>query len=116
VRRVAGRLDVKVPERDQSSVGGVQGGSLEFSVEFRDVNGDQKIEAPAKARPLSDLTRSLGTGALRGLGQGQQGGSDPPATTTGPDQQAFKEYSECLEKAPANDTAALQRCAQLIQP
>jgi hypothetical protein len=125
IRRLAGRLQVTVPERDQASVSGVQGGSLEFSIEFRNVNGDQKIEAPAKARPLSDLTRSLGTGALRGLGAGGgSGGSSagperettPPTATTGPDQQAFKEYSACLEKANPNDTAALQRCAQLLQP
>src|SRR5215218_5841856 len=126
VRRIAGRLEVSVPRRDQPTVGGVQGGSLEFSLEFRHVNGEQKIEAPAKARPLSDLTRSLGTGALRGLGRGSGSGSagpesSPPPSTApppggGPDQKAFKEYSDCLEQAKPNDTAALQRCAQLLQP
>ena len=126
VRRIAGRLEVIVPRRDQSTVGGVQGGSLEFSLEFRHVNGEQKIEAPAKARPLSDLTRSLGTGALRGLGRGSGRGSAGPESSpppsnapppgAGPDQKAFKEYSDCLEQAKPNDTAALQRCARLLQP
>ena len=127
IRRVAGRLQVTVPKRDQSKVAGVQGGSFEFSIEFRKVNEDQKIEAPAKARPLSDLTSSLGTSGLQGLGGGLGGGSGkgsagpegsatPPTATTGPDQKAFKAYSDCLEKADANDTAALQRCAQLLQP
>ena len=121
IRRIAGRLEVRVPERDRATVGGVHGGSLEFSIEFRNVNGDQKIEAPARARPLADLTRSLGTGALRGLGgsggsAGPEGSAAPPTATTGPDQQAFKEYSECLERAKPNDTEALQRCARLLQP
>ena len=35
-------------------------GTIRFSVEFADVNGDQEVEAPANARPLSALTRSLG--------------------------------------------------------
>ena len=128
IRRLAGRLQVTVPRRDQSKVAGVQGGSFEFSIEFRKVNEDQKIEAPAKARPLSDLTSSLGTSGLQGLGRGglgggsgqgsagPEGGAAPPTATTGPDQKAFKAYSDCLEKANANDTAALQRCAQLLQP
>jgi hypothetical protein len=125
IRRVAGRLQVTVPKNDQATVGGVQGGSLEFSIEFRHVNEPQKIEAPAKARPLSDLTRSLGTaGALKNLGgggssggsAGPEGNSTPPTATTGPDTQAFKDYSNCLEKAKANDAEALQRCAQLLQP
>ena len=116
IRRVAGRLQVTVPKRDQSSVGGVQSGTLEFSIEFHNVNGNQKIEAPAKARPLSDLTNSLGTGALKDLAGGGGGGgsgskgsagpegnSTPPTATTGPSQQAFKDYSNCLEKAKAND-------------
>jgi hypothetical protein len=128
IRRVAGRLQVTVPKRDQSSVGGVQSGTLEFSIEFHNVNGNQKIEAPAKARPLSDLTNSLGTGALKDLAGGGGGGgsgskgsagpegnSTPPTATTGPSQQAFKDYSNCLEKAKANDAEALQRCAQLLQ-
>ena len=123
IRRVAGRLQVTVPKNDQPSVGGAKSGSLEFSIEFRQVNRAQKIVAPAKARPLSDLTRSLGTGALKGLGgggsngsAGPEGGSTPPTATTGPDTQAFKDYSNCLEKAKANDAEALQRCARLLQP
>jgi hypothetical protein len=124
IRRLAGHIQVTVPQRDQAQVGGIKSGSLEFSVEFRKVNEPQKIVAPAKARPLSDLTRSLGgAGALKGLGGGSSGGSagpegnsTPPTATTGPDTQAFKDYSNCLEKAKANDAEALQRCAQLLQP
>jgi hypothetical protein len=123
IRRIAGHIQVNVPKNDQSQVGGVKSGTLEFSIEFRKVNQDQKIVAPAKARPLSDLTRSLGgADALKGLGgssggsAGPEGSGTPPTATTGPDTKAFKDYSNCLEKAKADDAEALQRCAQLLQP
>ena len=119
IRRVAGRIEFAVPEGLSSQTGGVESGSLEFSVELRDVNGDQEIRAPEKARPLSDLTRSLGGGGLQG---GTGGGSTPPTTTTPPptttggtDTESFKKYSDCLEKAKPEDTDALQRCADLLQ-
>jgi hypothetical protein len=125
IRRVAGQVQVTVPKNDQSQVGGVQSGSLEFSLEFRNVNQPQKIVAPAKARPISELTNSLGTNGLSGLGLGGGGGSSgsagpegnstPPTATTGPSTDAFKKYSNCLEKAKANDAEALQRCAKLLQ-
>jgi hypothetical protein len=124
VRRVAGRLELEVPEDDRAAVGGIEGGSVQFSIEFSDVNGDQRIEAPAKARPLSDLTRSLGTGALGGAGGGTGGGSgggagggtqSAPQGGSSPDPEAFKDYAECLDKAKPQDTPALQRCAELLQ-
>jgi hypothetical protein len=121
IRRVSGRVEVTVPKRDRAAAGGIEGGSLEFSVEFRNVNGRQKIEAPAKARPLSALTRSLGGGGLGALGGVQGGGSGSgtsrqPPTTTAPDAEAFKEYADCLEKSRPDDTKALQRCADLLAP
>ena len=133
VRRISGRLELDVPERDRESVGGIEGGSVEFSIEFADVNGDQRIEAPAKARPLSDLTRSLGTGALGGAGGGGAGsggggagsggggagsGGAAPGRQQGgstPDAEAFKDYAECLDNAKPQDTQALQRCSELLQ-
>ena len=124
IRRVSGRVELQVPERDRKSAGGSEGGSLEFSIEFRDVNGDQKVDAPAKARPLSDLTDSLGTRSLGGLGGGsgsdsgdrqQQPQQGQAPTTTAPDAEAFREYADCLEKSRPDDTEALQRCAALLQ-
>jgi hypothetical protein len=131
IRRLSARMQFQVPKEDRASVNGLQGGSVEFSIEFDDVNGDQKIEAPAKARPLSDLTKSLGAsaldGGLSGLGSGGTGtGTDttpanPPSsgsggTSTGPTAEDFKNYANCLDKAKAQDTEALQRCATLLQP
>jgi hypothetical protein len=124
IRRVAGRIEFDVPENSRDALRGIEGGSLDFSVEFTDVNGDQRIEAPANARPLSDLTRSLGGGGVlpgRGSGSGagapDGSGGAPPAIGDGatPDADDFRRYAECLDEARPQDTEALQRCAELLQ-
>jgi hypothetical protein len=122
IRRLAGRIEFDVPEDSRQSLGGIQSGSIEFEVEFTDVNGDQEIEAPSNPRPLSALTDSLGgTPGLDGV-VGDEGGGTAPAepqssdgSTTTPEAQDFQEYSDCLDKAPPEDTDALQRCAELLQ-
>jgi hypothetical protein len=88
IRRISGRIELDVPDDQQAAVGGIEGGTLEFSIEFRDVNGDQQIEAPARARPLSELTRSLGgAGALGDALSGATGGGDTGTETdTTPDE------------------------------
>ena len=131
VRRVSGRLEFEVPADSRERLGGIESGALEFSLELADVNGDQEIEAPAKARPLSALTRSLGgASVLESLGGGigtdggaitppsngdGGGGQLPPETTTTPEAEDFQEYAECLDDARPEDTEALQRCAELLQ-
>jgi hypothetical protein len=123
IRRVSGRVEFEIPKRSRAGLGGLDGGSIVFSVEFRDVNGDQEIEEPANARPLSDLTDSLGAGGLPGGlgGSGEQ--SDPPAPPDMPsggsgdgssDPEAFRRYADCLDKARPEDTEELQRCAELL--
>jgi hypothetical protein len=118
IRRVAGKIAFDVPEESREDLGGIQSGAIEFEVELSKVNGDQEIEAPANARPLSALTRSLGGGGtLPGLGGGS-GGSTPVPPTGGeasPEAQSFEEYADCLDKARPEDTEALQRCAELLQ-
>jgi hypothetical protein len=120
IRRVSGRIEFDIPENDQAGLGGLKGGSIVFSVELRDVNGRQVIEAPAHSRPLSKLTDSLG-GALNALGAGgatpQEPG--PEAGETGSDStdaDQFRKYADCLDKARPEDTEQLQRCADLLQP
>ena len=117
IRRVSGRIEFEIPERDREGLGGLQGGTIVFSVELRDVNGDQEIEAPANARPLSKLTTSLGGSALGGLGAGA--GTPEQASPDGegdePSTEEFRNYSECLDKARPEDTEELQRCADLLQ-
>jgi hypothetical protein len=127
VRRVSGRVQIDVPKEKRASVGGISGGTLEFSIEFRNVNGNQQIEAPAKARPLSELTNSLGGGGILpgtdtapstgGSRPGPNGGAGvPPASSNdAPDADAFQRYADCLDKARPEDTEALQKCADLLQ-
>jgi hypothetical protein len=127
IRRVSAGLEVSVPEEDRAQLGGIEGGSLRFSVELGDVNGDQEVRAPAKSRPIADLTQQLG--GLGALGpQGTQ--PDPPADDPGtprqgdpgaaqdeasPEIEALREYSECLDRAGPNDTEALSRCRELLR-
>jgi hypothetical protein len=116
IRRVAGKVEFDVPEASRQSLGGIQSGSIEFQVEFSDVNGDQQIEAPANARPISDLTRSLGgSGALPGLGAGTGSTTPNVPDNSTPEAQDFQNYADCLDKARPEDTEALQRCADLLQ-
>jgi hypothetical protein len=123
IRRVSGRVEFEIPKRSRAGLGGLDGGSIVFSIEFRDVNGDQEIEAPASARPLSDLTESLGAGGLPG-GLGGGDGSEAPAPPDMPsggsdggsdDPEAFRRYAECLDNARPEDTEELQRCAELLE-
>jgi hypothetical protein len=132
IRKVSGRMEFEVPEDSRDKLDGIEGGSLEFSVEFADVNGDQEIEAPDKARPLAELTTSLGGASLLGglgdeaAGSGTDDGSTPgvgvaPAQPNGtgtapnaPDADDFKAYADCLDNARPEDTDALQRCNALL--
>jgi hypothetical protein len=121
VRRVSGTIKFKIPEADRAGLGGLQGGSIKFSIELSHVNGHQKIEAPTHARPLSELTRSLGPGGLVGeLTGGSSQSSSPsapgkPGQSGSPEADAFRRYSQCLDKAKPGDTQQLQSCAELLQ-
>jgi hypothetical protein len=118
IRRVSARIEFNVPEADRAGLGGLTGGSIVFSVELRNVNGNQKIEAPARSRPLSRLTNSLG-GALGALGAGSatpdDSGSGSDSGSDDSSDSEFQRYAKCLDKAKSDDTEQLQRCADLLQ-
>lgn len=142
VRRLSAALELRVPEEDRASVGGMKAGSLRFSIELADVNGDQIVEAPEKSRRIGDLTRQLGgLDALGGVGATGAGGAaagssagtrqDDPHGDEGeaaaPREgsadrsegargvSAVGRYSDCLDKADPDDTKALSRCAELLR-
>jgi hypothetical protein len=115
IRRVSARIEFNVPEADRAGLGGLTGGSIVFWVELRNVNGNQKIEAPAHSRPK--LTNSLG-GALGALGAGTATPDATPDNGSSSDSTSdseFQRYAKCLDKADSDDTEQLQRCADLLQ-
>jgi hypothetical protein len=120
IRRVAGTVEFEVPEENREELGGIESGELKIELEFADVNGDQEIEAPANARPISALTESLGgTPDLGGVVEEEGGGelpAAPPGSTTpgSPGVEEFQAYEKCLDEARPEDTEALQRCAELL--
>jgi hypothetical protein len=117
IRRISGHVELDVPKEDREAVGGIEGGSFSFTLEFTKVNGDQQIEAPARARPLSDLTRSLGAGLLGGGSGGGSGSSTTPAPppASAPDADAYQRYFECLDEADPADQDGIQRCQEQLQ-
>jgi hypothetical protein len=60
LRRLTTTLGFQVPETAQAGLGGATGGTLTFSMELANVDGDQEIEAPDDAQPLEDLAQQLG--------------------------------------------------------
>jgi hypothetical protein len=74
-----------------------------FELTLLDVNEDQEIEAPADARPFTELL-----GKLDGLVPGAAGGGGTSAEN-------LEQYSECVEDA-GRDAAALRKCADLLTP
>jgi hypothetical protein len=121
IRRVSGTIEFDVPEESRESLGNIESGTLEIQLELSDVNGDQNIEAPANARPISALTDSLGGPPDLGGVVTEEGGGELPANPPSEDEPAspgaeeFQEYADCLDKARPEDTEALQRCAELLQ-
>ena len=90
---------------------GVDSVDLAFSVELSDVGSDQTIEAPADAKPLSDLSGSLGGLGIPGVGGTvpglTPGGSGIPGTGGTGDEsidclaqaQTQKEITDCLNQS-----------------
>jgi hypothetical protein len=102
IRRISGRIEIDVPDGERSSVGGLEGGTFDFSLEFSDVDGKQKIEAPGRARPLSELTRSLGGAGTLSDALGAAGGSDDDDSgeTTTPDSSTLTETTPTVPAQP----------------
>jgi hypothetical protein len=129
VRRMALNLRFDVPQAQQQNARGVKGGTVTISVEFAGVGEPQTITAPAGAKPISELGKQLqglggalgATGGIGGSTGGTPGGTpggEPGAEGGGgksPNSEQFRRYGECLNKAKPSDTAALNRCAQLLK-
>lgn len=80
---------------------------VKFDLSLTDLNKGQDIAAPANAKPFDELAGQLGALGLGGLGAGSGGSAG------GADNQALEKYADCIRKA-GNDTAAAQKCADLL--
>jgi hypothetical protein len=130
IRKVVAEMTIEPPQAADERV------ELEFEATLSEVNEDQKIEAPAGAKPLQDLFQQLGVnplellegfsgsggGGLSGLLEGLSGGSGGSGEADegaegglleglgGGNQQ---EYVECLQEA--ETPTDLQKCASLLR-
>jgi uncharacterized membrane protein YgcG len=82
MRRLQIEFSFDLPQDLQDQAQGVSGGTVKIKVEVSDLNKDQTIQVPEKARPLSELQNQLGVSAL-GLGEGLGGGSGSSGGSSG---------------------------------
>ena len=132
IRRFALSLDFTVPPSARALARGATGGNLTISIEFAGVGEPQTIQAPTNAKPISELTKQLSglggaLGATGGIGGTSSNGSSPSSGAPGgvpgsaggggrsPSSEQFQKYAQCLNKAKPSDTAALQKCSELLK-
>jgi hypothetical protein len=113
LRRMNVTLKFEVPESGRDQARGLQSGDLRFDMTLAALNEEQKITAPADARPLEELTSALGgqlpQGASGATGSGAQSGQ----AQSGGAQAGGSKYEQCLNAA-GQDVKKLQECSQLI--
>jgi hypothetical protein len=66
LRTAAFEASFEVPDELRSKARGLEGGELELGLRQSNVNGDQKVEAPTDARPLSELLGGFGAPSTPG--------------------------------------------------
>lgn len=122
LRRLATSLQLSVPKDQQSKVGGATGGTLQISIELDNVGGNQKISAPAGAKPISDLAGQLNalSGSLGATGSGSSSSSGSGSSPSGgsgstPSAKQFQDYAKCLEKAGSSNQAAISKCSDILK-
>jgi hypothetical protein len=117
IRRLSADVSFRVPSDKQAQLGGLKSGTLSFSIEFADVGKPQTINAPANAKPLSELTTQLGGvgGVLGGAAGGTGGSGSSGSGSSGPSPDALQKYSKCLQKADPRKAAELQKCADVFK-
>jgi hypothetical protein len=129
LRRLNVSIDFSIPEAQRSQFQGAEGGNITFSLDLADVGKQQTITAPANPKPISELQSALGGLGGGGLGgSGSSGsGSSPPGSSgsgssgsggsgsSGANAQKLQKYSKCLQQADPSDSAAIQKCSELLK-
>jgi hypothetical protein len=128
IRRLSVSVDFQIPSSASAQFQGATGGTLSFTIDFAKVGQPVTITAPPNPHPIAELQQQLGgLGAgLNGLGgSGSGGGSSGSGSSgsgsgsgssgSGPTPAQFQKYSQCVQKANPSDTAAIQKCTQLLK-
>jgi hypothetical protein len=131
IRRLSVSIDFEIPSSAQAQFQGATGGTLSFSIDYTKVGQPVTITAPPNPHPISELQQQLsglgaGLNGLGGSGSGGSGGSGSGGTGgtgaggsgssgSGPTPAQFQKYSQCVQKANPSDTAAIQKCTQLLK-
>ncbi|TML06528.1 MAG: hypothetical protein E6G41_06865 [Actinobacteria bacterium] len=114
LRRLALSVSLAVPKDAQKTAGGLKSGELRFDLTIADLNKAQAINAPAGARPFSELQSQIA--ALQG-GSGSSSSASSSASASGtattPSGSAPSAYLDCVQKA-GSDLAQVQKCASLV--
>ena len=113
LRRLNVSIDFSIPGAQRQQFQGAEGGNITFSLDLSKVGEPQTITAPPNPKPISELQGALGGRGSRG-GSGS-GGSGSGSSGKSPSAAQFQKYSQCIEKANPSDTAAIQKCAQLLK-
>jgi hypothetical protein len=125
IRRLSLSVAFEIPSASRAQFQGAEGGTISFSIDFAKVGEKKTITAPANARPISELQQQLG-GALGGLGgsgssgsgsggSGSSGSGGSGSSGSNPTPAQYEKYSKCLQAADPSDTAAIQKCAQVLK-
>ena len=120
LHRLSADLEFEVPEESRERVGGLEGGSISFTIEFANIGDAQPIATPEDARPIAELTQQL-----QGLFGGALGGATPPSGETAPpggaeepapqtDPEKRKAYEDCIKTDP-DDESVRAFCEVLLQ-
>jgi hypothetical protein len=115
LRRFEIHLELKPPA---GTPGAPDSLSVEFQINFADVNNPETFNAPANPQPLSELFQTIGINpgqlgnALRG-GLGTSGAlPESGGSTTAPSNSGIQAYEQCLSQASGSEE--LQKCADLL--
>lgn len=91
IRRLDGEVELRAPEDRRESprsgrgplgaLAAAERARIEFSLELTDVGGDQRIQAPANPRPLSELGRALEGMGREGAMGGMKGAMGPASAS-----------------------------------